>query len=213
MDTKLNSKKLNQSLILVDADGVLLDWAGRFDEWMISHGYQLQDANAYLIDDRFDVSFNMGRACIKQFNESAAIGYLNPLRDAQAYVRQLHEQHGYTFHLITSLGQDAYAAMARELNIKTLFGDTAFSRFVFLDTGADKHEALAEYRDSGCWWVEDKVENAEVGLEFGLRSVLMAHGYNQDYKNPRIPVVHDWQGFYRMVTELVIDHTVPVLSL
>ena len=195
------SNTLNkQNLILVDADGVLLDWAMRFDEWMISHGHQLQDPNAYLIDERFDVTYNMGRNCIKLFNESAAIGYLNPLRDAQPYVKKLHEEHGYTFHLITSLGQDAYAAMARELNIKNIFGNTAFGRFVFLDTGADKHEALAEYKDSDCWWLEDKVENAEVGLEFGLRSALMSHGYNQGYSNPRIPVVNNWKDFYELVT-------------
>jgi hypothetical protein len=196
VENKLN----NTNIILVDADGVLLDWAGRFDAWMISHGHKLENADAYLIDERFDLSFNHGRACIKQFNESAAIGYLDPLRDAQWYVRKLHEQHGYTFHLITSLSQDIYAGRAREYNIRNLFGHTAFSRFVFLGTGADKHEALVEYQDSGHWWFEDKIENAEVGLTFGLKSVLMAHGYNQTYQNPRIPVVQNWQGFYHLVT-------------
>lgn len=187
------------NVILVDADGVLLDWAGHFDEWMVSHGHQMQDPNSYFIDDRFDVSFNMSRNCVKQFNESATIGHLDALRDAQWYVRKLHEKHGYSFHLITSLSRNRYAMRAREENIRRLFGETAFTRFVFLDTGADKHEALAEYQDSGLWWLEDKVENAEVGLGFGLRSVLMAHGYNEKYKNPRIPVVHDWQEFYRLV--------------
>ena len=201
----MNSKLNKNNLILVDADGVLLDWTARFDEWMISHGCQFQDPDAYLIDERFDVTFNHGRSCVKQFNESAAIAYLDPLRDVQQYVQKLHEQHGYTFHLITSLSRDVYAARAREYNIRNLFGDTAFSHFVYLDTGADKDHVLSEYQDMGCWWVEDKPENAEAGLKCGLRSVLMAHGYNQDYKNPRIPVVQNWQEFY----QLVVTHKEP----
>jgi hypothetical protein len=29
--------------------------------------------------------------------------------------------------------------------------------------------------------------------------VLMAHGYNENYQNPRIPVVPDWKSFYQLV--------------
>ena len=202
----MNNPLTKHNLILVDADGVILDWAERFDEWMIGHGHQLQDADSYFIDDRFDVSYDLGRNCVRQFNESAAIRYLDPLRDAQQYVRKLHEEHGYTFHLITSLSQDLYAGMARRSNVRNIFGENTFSHFVFLDTGAEKDHVLARYQDMGCWWVEDKPENAEAGLRCGLRSVLMHHGYNQDYKNPDIPVVQNWQEFY----QLVIDHKEPV---
>ena len=69
-----------------------------------------------------------------------------------------------------------------------------------LDTGADKDQALSEYADSGCWWIEDKPENAQVGLKLGLRSMLMEHGHNMDYVNNQIPVVKNWRQAYDLIT-------------
>jgi len=104
------------------------------------------------------------------------------------------------FHCITSLSLDPSAGKLREMNLNKLFGPTAFERIVCLDTGADKHEALAEYRDSGCWWVEDKPENAEVGHALGLRSILMEHGHNMSHANKQIPVVKNWREIYAIIT-------------
>ena len=53
---------------------------------------------------------------------------------------------------------------------------------VCLDTGADKDEALEQYRNSDCYWIEDKPQNADLGLAIGLNSLLIAHGFNADYK-------------------------------
>jgi hypothetical protein len=69
-----------------------------------------------------------------------------------------------------------------------------------LETGADKNEALEPYRDSGCWWVEDKPENAEVGHELGLKSILMEHGHNMSHANEQIPVVKNWREIYEIIT-------------
>jgi hypothetical protein len=134
------------------------------------------------------------------FNESAAIGFLPPLRDAMYYVKRLHEEHGYVFHCITSLSLDPNAKKLREMNLNKLFGDTAFERVVCLDTGADKDHALAPYQNTGCYWIEDKPENAEVGHNLGLRSILMEHGHNMYHYHEDIPIVKNWKEVYAIIT-------------
>ena len=193
---------LNQQVILVDADGVLLNWEYAFSIWMETHGFVKQTGSEfeYDIGRRYNIDHPQGRKLIKIFNESAAIGFLPPLRDAMYWVKRLHEEHGYVFHCVTSLSLDPSAGKLREMNLNKLFGPTAFERVVCLDTGADKHEALAEYRDSGCWWVEDKPENAEVGHALGLRSILMEHGHNMSHANKQIPVVKNWREIYAIIT-------------
>jgi hypothetical protein len=71
---------------------------------------------------------------------------------------------------------------------------------VCLDTGAHKDDALEEYEGSGCWWIEDKPENAEAGYKQGLRSLLLEHGHNMNYPCP-YPIVKNWREIYNIVTE------------
>jgi FMN phosphatase YigB (HAD superfamily) len=192
----------NQKLILVDADGVLLDWEFAFSIWMEEHGFVKREGHQfeYDIGTRYSIDREQSFKLIKMFNESAAIGFLPPLRDAMYYVKRLHEEHGYRFHCITSLSTDVNAKRLREMNLNKLFGDTAFELVTCLETGADKNEALEPYRDSGCWWVEDKPENAEVGHKLGLRSILVEHGHNMNHVNEQIPVVKNWREIYEIIT-------------
>lgn len=188
-------------MILVDCDGVLCNWEYAFAIWMEQHGHDPQPGGEfeYNIATRYAINKEQAKKLIRMFNESAAIGFLPPLRDAMYYVKRLHEEHGYVFHCITSLSHDINAQRLREMNLKKLFGDTAFERIVCLDTGADKNYALEEYADSGCWWVEDKPENADVGYDLGLRSVLMEHGHNMNHECP-YPVVKNWRELYELIT-------------
>ena len=130
MTSKLKSPKYNpQKLILVDADGVLLNWEYAFAIWMEQHGHEKQSGSEFVYDigERYGISRDQGRKLIKLFNESAAIGFLPPLRDAMYYVKRLHEEHGYVFHCITSLSTDVNAGRLREMNLRKLFGKTAFT--------------------------------------------------------------------------------------
>ena len=192
-------------VILTDADGVLLNWEYAFTCWMEQHGHtQVENANfLYNIGQRFGLeSNNMGHRLVKQFNESAAIGFLPALRDAVYYVKRLHEEHGYTFRCITSLSLDKNAYKLRKMNLEKLFGETAFEELVCLGTGADKDEALEQYRDSGLYWIEDKLSNAQLGLDLGLKPILIEHGFNMDDDIPEgMQKVVNWKEIYEILTK------------
>ena len=111
----------------------------------------------------------------------------------------MHEEHGYVFHCITSLTKDENAQELRRMNLRKLFGITAFEKFVFLDTGADKDQALEPYRDSGLWWIEDKIDNCQVGTALGLKSLLVEHGHNMHYNDSKIPRMKNWRDIYNMI--------------
>ena len=126
------------------------------------------------------------------------MGYLKAFRDARSGVAKLYE-HGYRFHCITSLSLDQKAKRLRAYNLENVFGKGTFKELVCLDTGADKDDALAEYKDSGLWWIEDKPKNCEAGLAQGLKPLLVEHGHNMNYKNNDVTIVKNWKHIHDIV--------------
>ena len=187
-------------VIIADCDGVLLDWMYSFTRWMDKKGYNIKVKNEYRITKPFGISYMEGRRLIREFNESADIAFLTPHLDAIKYVKKLHEEYGYVFHVVSSMGNSPAAIDLRKENLRNLFGKTVFEEITILDTGADKDEALEPYRDSGCFWVEDKPENAEVGVELGLDGILMEHDYNVNYLHADIKVAKNWKEVYNIIT-------------
>ena len=191
----------HDKLILTDADGVLLSWEWAFSVWMQERGYTLTADNKksyYLHHHYNELEEKDAKRIVKQFNESAAIGFLPALRDSAHYVKRLHEEHGYQFRVITSLSLDKNAGKLREMNLRKLFGH-AIESVICLDTGADKDEALAPYKDSGMYWIEDKPANADVGQQLGLKSILIEHGHNMHHLCT-YPVVKNWREIYDIIT-------------
>lgn len=184
--------------ILTDVDGVLLDWLYAFRGWMDRHGYEMVNPNSYNMDKAYGLTPLEGTRLCRMFNESATIRKIPALRDAVKYVRKLHEDHGYVFRVISSLSEDTYAGHLRTKNLIEMFGPTVFESYVYLDTGADKDEALEPYRNSGCFWIEDKPANADLGHELGLESILMQHPFNADYVGPAHRV-WSWKEIYEHI--------------
>ena len=193
---------MKDKYILTDVDGVCLDWEEAFDVWMANQGHTpVKDYKLmYGVHNRFNIEKPVSRHMVRMFNSSAAIGFLPPLRDAQYYIKKLHEKHKYKFIAVTSLSLDPYAQKLRTRNLAKLFGDNTFEEVICLDTGADKDDALLPYLDSGCIWVEDKIKNAELGDRLGLSAVLMKHDHQNDYTNDAIPAVESWKEIYEMLS-------------
>ena len=191
----------NNKTILVDADGVLLDWVYAFRGWMDRHGYTMVEPNSYQMDKCYGLSREEGTRLCRMFNESATIRKIPPLRDAVKYIKKLHEDHGFVFRVISSLSEDTYAGHLRTKNLIELFGPTVFESYVYLDTGADKDEILAEYgaKYKGNYWIEDKPENLNAGIDAGLKGILIEHGHNMDYTG-NANVVVNWQEIYNLIT-------------
>ena len=190
-------------IILTDIDGVILDWEEGFSVWMEHQGFTKVEGYQYMysIGDRYGIDLKQGSRLVKQFNESAAIGFLPPLRDAQYFVKKLHEQHGFKFLAITSLSLDPYAKQLRTRNLKKLMGD-AFIDVICLDTGADKTEILIEYgkKYPGNYWIEDKPDNLQDGIDAGLKGILVEHGHNMDFTG-NANVVKNWEEIYNLLTD------------
>jgi len=185
---------------------VCLDWEEGFSVWAEHHGHSKVDGYQfkYSIGDRYGMTYEAGSKLVKVFNESAAIGFLPPLRDSQYFIKKLSEQHGYKFIAVTSLSLDPYAKKLRERNLNKLFGD-AFVEVHCLDTGADKDEILTELASKykGNYWIEDKPENLKVGIELGFRGILLEHGHNLTHKKPGY-IAKNWQEIYNLVTNQAV---------
>jgi len=192
---------MKDKVILTDCDGVLFDWEYSFDQWMKRHEYNVVEEGNYLMDVKYGLEKKEAKKLIRMFNESAWIRKLPPLRDAIKYVKILHQDHGYIFHAITSLSEDQYAQHLRTKNLREMFGDTVFEKYVYLDTGADKDEVLEEYRNTKCWWIEDKPENANVGQCLGLQGLLVNHDHNKEHLlEDGVLRVQNWKEIYNLIT-------------
>ena len=189
---------MKDNIILVDCDGVLCDWEYSFTQWMNHKGFPTIDDQQYNVGVRFGISREYGKDLVEEFNNSAAIGFLPPLRDAVYYMKRLNMLHGYRFHCITSLSVNKYAQRLRTQNLELLFGEGIFDEYVFLGCGADKTEVLAKYEDTECYWIEDKPKNAEIGASFGLNSIILAHDHNAYYEG-YIPRYWKWKEIYKHI--------------
>ena len=196
---------MNDSIILTDIDGVCLNWEFAFSIWANDRGLQkLPNVESeYDLSKMYGIGPDQAMELVKTFNESAAIGFLPPLRDAVHYIKRLHEEHGFVFHCITSLSANINAKKLRVMNLNKLFGNATFEQVICLETGAAKDQALAAYKNSQCYWIDDLPVNVIAGKKAGLRSILMGHSHNRQFVHEDIPTVKNWKEIYSIIVNQI----------
>jgi len=184
--------------IIVDCDGVLLDWAYAFDVWMGEHGYErVENTSSYYSQAlRFGITDQEAYLQIKRFNESGCVGFIPAFRDSVEYVTKLNKL-GWKFEVISCLDRDKYAQKLRRNNLIHLFGEV----FDFIDCALDftigkEQYLLDRYKDKKYYWIEDSVSHAESGLRVGLNSIVMDHPYNKEWTGLR---VKNWKEIYQII--------------
>ena len=201
----------NNRIILTDVDGVLLEWEHHFTEWMLQRSYYNDKneriypytllpnkENTYEMAERFGLTVQQIRKEIREFNKSAWMATQCPMPDSQTWVKLLAVE-GWTFIPITSQTSDIPAQELRKKRLAELFGENVFQNYHILGTGADKDSALAEFHGTGLYWIEDKPHNAEAGLRYGLKPLLIDHSYNRDFNHPDIRRVNNWKEIHQII--------------
>ena len=202
---------ISNRIILTDVDGVLLEWEHHFTKWMLQrtlfdergaryHPYKLlpDKENTYEMAERFGLTVTEIRKEIREFNRSAWMGTQRPMFESQTWVKLLAAE-GWTFIPITSQTSDVPAQQLRKRRLGELFGAHIFTNYHILGTGADKDSALAEFHDTGLYWVEDKPKNAVAGLKYCLKPILIDHPYNRDFKHPDVIRVSNWKQIHSLL--------------
>lgn len=192
-----------ERVILTDCDGVLCNWDKGFNSFAQSKGFSMspETEHHYSITSRFNVSFQKAAQLVEEFNSSTGISNLEPMADAVEYVHRLSED-GFKFIVVTAVGDGELSKLYRAANLQALFG-SAISELYCLPVGTNKGIALGHWSESGYFWLEDHIQQAEAGYAQGLRPILFSKPFNRIFSTPLFPRVSEetpWKDLYKIVS-------------
>lgn len=182
---------MNKKQIIIDSDGVILDYHSAFIDEYKSHHI---DHNGVIneLEDYFSPGIVNG--LITLFNQTSKFGELEPYRDADVYLKKLHTE-GYHINLITACGDGLLTQQLRIENLKSVFGDI-FNDISFVGLGESKLDYLKKFSNTNTIYVDDMYHHYLDGESVGLDSVLMETEFNKGVDANR---VNSWRELYAYI--------------
>lgn len=187
-------------LLLVDFDGVMVNFNPTYDMFMYERGYHIINPKGYDVGFRYNAPREVIYEEMHNFAASELFHTMPSMPYARSAISQLQDK-GWVFHCITAAPKECYAE--RMLHAEMLYGKGVFQRLYCIGLNNCKREYLAKYKDTNCFWIEDRPENALLGLEYGLRPILLHHEYNDDFDHPDVYRAKDWYDILNEVDQEV----------
>lgn len=169
------------SRVLLDCDGVLLDYVGGFRSFLVrEHGVTPSPEGPESFNIWAGLEEDALTALIRAFNAGDGTGFENlpALPGAVSAIRKMFDE-GLDLRVVTSCSNDPKVARNRLDNLERVFGPV-FQEIDCLSLGAGKAEALRRHPISD--WVEDNVQNAVCGLKAGHRPHLVRQSWNAAFE-------------------------------
>jgi len=167
-------------LVLLDCDGVLLDYVAGFREFLKDrYGLSLAAEGPCGFD--MEVWTGLPRAEIRKvindFNGGAETGFdsLPPMPGALEGVSRLLGS-GYRLQVLSSADAGGSSVRSRLKNLETIFGDV-FEEVTLIGLGGSKREILSRFEPAE--WVDDHLPNAIAGIGAGHRCHVIRQSHNR----------------------------------
>lgn len=172
---------LNKPWVLLDCDGVLLDWDQGIQSYALAHKSHVwdgdhMDEHAYDLSTRMNITPEQSQELIWDFHHSAEYAHIPAMPGAVKAVTQLSKF--CRLAVITACGTQHTTRMNRLKNLQAQFGDV-FVHVHCTDSFEEKKTYLSAY-DPG-HWVEDHARNALMGKLYGHQCFLINAAHNASY--------------------------------
>jgi hypothetical protein len=169
-------------LLLLDVDGILLNFLDRFYDYIVNLYPHLnatklpENAHHYPFSDKFTYPKEMDQELFMGFMESDYFTDIKPHVGVKESLHRLH-QAGWKFVCISHLFFDWSEELEkkRTQNLEKEFGPI-FSHIHCVGIKESKSNYLKSYPKA--YWVEDVIKNALMGVDHGHHAFLVEHPWN-----------------------------------
>jgi len=194
----------NRKIILVDVDGVCLDWREGFMRFMTNLGYSAHPEfeTEYLLGSYFGLTDGEFYRQVEIFNSGRwEFGTLKAEPGAVSSINALAEL-GYRFIAISACSSQKQAFVLRRANLYNIFGEV-FDEVHCLDIKDGKKSHLAYHEPT--FWIEDKMSTCLEGVDAGHKCILINQVWNEDQHDDRVERCQDWDAVVAYVNTVLDD--------